>query len=178
MYQNKWQPTKTTFKSIDSEFHTEDPGHIDLGQYSRDQIAKFIIQKYKGHGMGAIIEAILRAKGYTTYRSPKEPDKGVDIPAGYIDKSICACGMTSVALESKENIVLAVPTSYLTINKADQYPNDRCSYTVLLIWGETSSTDIDNYVSENSVQKIICTYDSLPKVKHLFPGTISKLVCL
>jgi hypothetical protein len=93
------------------------------------------------------------------------------IPPGYIDKSICACGMTSVALESKENVVLAVPTIYLTINKADQYPNDRCSYTVLPVWGETSSTDIDNYVSENSVQKIICTYDSLPKVKHLLPDS-------
>jgi hypothetical protein len=90
-----------------------------------------------------------------------------DIPPGYIDKSICACGMTSVALENDKNVVLAVPTIYLTLNKADQYPNDRCSHTVLPVWGETSSTEIDNYVTENPVTKIICTYDSLHKVRHL-----------
>jgi hypothetical protein len=90
-----------------------------------------------------------------------------DIPPGYIDKSICACGMTSVALENDKNVVLAVPTIYLTINKADQYPNARSNYTVLPVWGETSSTAIDDYVTENPVTKIICTYDSLHKVRHL-----------
>jgi hypothetical protein len=91
------------------------------------------------------------------------------IPPGYIDKSICACAMTSVALENDENIVLAVPTIYLSINKADQYPNDRSGNKVLPVWGDTSSTDINNYLFENPVIKIICTYDSLPKVNHLLP---------
>lgn len=90
-----------------------------------------------------------------------------DIPPGYIDKSICACGMTSMALENDKSVVLAVPTIYLTLNKADQYPNDRCSHTVLPVWGETSCTEIDNFVTENPVTKIICTYDSLHKVRHL-----------
>lgn len=44
----------------------------------------------------------------------------IDIPSGYIDKSICDCGMTSGALENDKNVVLAVPTIYLSINKADQ----------------------------------------------------------
>lgn len=92
-----------------------------------------------------------------------------DIPPGYIDKSICACGMTSVALENDKNVILAVPTIYLSVNKADQYPNDRSSNTVLPVWGDTSSTDIINYLFENPVIKIICTYDSLRKVKHLLP---------
>jgi len=92
-----------------------------------------------------------------------------DIPPGNIDKTICACGMTSVALENDKNVILAVPTIYLTINKAEQYPNERSSYSVLPVWGETSDTEIDYYVSQSPVRKIICTYDSLPKVKHLLP---------
>jgi hypothetical protein len=93
-----------------------------------------------------------------------------DIPAGYIDKSICACGMTTVALENDKNIVLAVPTIYLAINKADQYPNNRSNNTVLPVWGETSSTEIDKYWKNSRVAKVICTYDSLHKVKHLLPA--------
>lgn len=94
-----------------------------------------------------------------------------DIPAGYIDKSICACGMTSVALENDKNVVLAVPTIYLSINKADQYPNARSNNTVLPVWGDTSSTEITNYILGNPITKIICTYDSLHKVKHLLPDS-------
>lgn len=94
-----------------------------------------------------------------------------DIPAGYIDKSICACGMTTVALENNKNIVLAVPTIYLALNKADQYPNSRSHNIVLPVWGETSSIEIDSYVSSNHVRKIICTYDSLKKVYHLLPDS-------
>jgi len=94
MYQNKWQPTRPAIKSIDSESDIESQGLIDLEQYSRDQIAKYIIQKYKGHGMAVIIEAILKAKGYTTYRSPEGPDKGVDIlaapePLGFGRPRLC-----------------------------------------------------------------------------------------
>lgn len=93
-----------------------------------------------------------------------------DIPAGYIDKSICACGMTTVALENDKNVVLAVPTIYLALNKADQYPNTRSNNTVMPVWGETSSTEIDNYWRNSKVSKLICTYDSLHKVKHLLPA--------
>lgn len=92
-----------------------------------------------------------------------------DIPPGYIDKNICACSMTSVALENDKNVVLAVPTIYLSINKADQYPNARSNYSVLPVCGDTSCTDINSYLFENPVIKIICTYDSLHKVKHLLP---------
>jgi hypothetical protein len=94
-----------------------------------------------------------------------------DIPAGYIDKSICACGLTSVALENDKNVVLAVPTIYLSINKADQYPNARSNNTVLPVWGDTSSTEITHYILGNPITKIICTYDSLHKVKHLLPDS-------
>jgi len=52
---------------------------VDLEQLSNDLIAKLVIQKFKGHGMARLVEAILQAQGLTTYRSPAGPDKGVDI---------------------------------------------------------------------------------------------------
>lgn len=45
------------------------------------------------------------------------------IPAGYINKTICGCGLTSVAIESAENCVIAVPNVALVENKVRQYYN-------------------------------------------------------
>lgn len=54
---------------------------VDLEQLARDAIAKIIIQKFKGHGMARLVEAVLKAQGFTTYLSPEGPDKGIDILA-------------------------------------------------------------------------------------------------
>ena len=66
----------------------------DLELLARDQIAKLVIQKYKGHGLTYLVDAILRAQGYTTYVSPEGPDKGIDILAapgalGFGNPRIC-----------------------------------------------------------------------------------------
>lgn len=53
----------------------------DLELLANDQIAKYIIRKFKGHGMAVLIDSILKAKGYITFRSPEGADKGVDILA-------------------------------------------------------------------------------------------------
>lgn len=47
---------------------------VDLELLARDRIAKLIISKFKGHAMETLVEAILKAQGYTTYRSPEEPE--------------------------------------------------------------------------------------------------------
>ena len=91
------------------------------------------------------------------------------IPSGYIDKSICACGMTTVALENNRNVVLAVPTITLALNKADQYPNERSNHSILPVWGDTSTSEIQDYIKKASIKKFICTYDSLPKLEYLLP---------
>lgn len=67
---------------------------VDLEQLSKDSIAKLIIQKFKGHGMARLVEAILQAQGLTTHLSPEGPDKGVDIlasggPFGFDHPRIC-----------------------------------------------------------------------------------------
>lgn len=95
MHKNNWKVPKIPPEPIDDDQEVERKGLVDIEGYARDQIARFIIQKYKGHGMAVIIEAILKAKGYTTYRSPEGPDKGVDIlaapePLGFGKPRLCA----------------------------------------------------------------------------------------
>jgi restriction system protein len=98
MAENSWQPVnlnkldKKERISGDTEEISETES--DLEQLANDQIAKFLIRKYKRHGMAQIIEAILKAKGYTTYCSPEGADKGVDIlaapePMGFGKPRLC-----------------------------------------------------------------------------------------
>lgn len=56
-------------------------GDVDLERLARDQIAKLIVAQYQGHGLTRLVDAILRAQGYTTYLSQPGPDKGVDLLA-------------------------------------------------------------------------------------------------
>lgn len=93
------------------------------------------------------------------------------IPYGWIDKTICGCGLTTVAIENERNTVIAVPSVLLAINKESQYPNNRCSFNILAVTSEVSCDDITNYLlqCENSNQpvKILVTYDSLWKVEDI-----------
>lgn len=72
----------------------EPPETMDLELLARDDIAKLIARRFKGHGLTHLVDAILRAQGYTTYVSPEGPDKGIDIlaspgPLGFGNPRIC-----------------------------------------------------------------------------------------
>ena len=54
----------------------------DIEENAQDRIARLIIGKFKGHGLTRLVEAILQAQGYTTWRSPAGADGGADILAG------------------------------------------------------------------------------------------------
>jgi restriction system protein len=67
---------------------------IDLEEAGRDQIAQLIAARFKGHGLTRLVEAILKAQGYTTYRSPEGADGGADIlasagPLGFGAPRLC-----------------------------------------------------------------------------------------
>ena len=67
---------------------------IDIEEYARDQIVKFIGRKFKGHTLARVVEAILYAQGYATEKSSPGPDGGVDIlaaagPLGFDAPRIC-----------------------------------------------------------------------------------------
>lgn len=72
----------------------EESATVDIETMARDQIARLIIAQFKGHGLARLVDALLRAQGYTTYVSPEGPDKGIDIlaapgPLGFGEPRIC-----------------------------------------------------------------------------------------
>jgi restriction system protein len=68
--------------------------NVDLEELAADGIVRLIEARFKGHGLAELVEAILQAEGYTTYRSPEGADGGADILAaggelGFGAPSIC-----------------------------------------------------------------------------------------
>jgi restriction system protein len=61
----------------------EGEGVVDLEEQAIDQIRTLIEAKFKGHNLARLVESILNAQGYYTYRSPEGADGGVDILAGH-----------------------------------------------------------------------------------------------
>ncbi|WP_206922931.1 restriction endonuclease [Alicyclobacillus suci] len=108
---------------------------IDLEQFAIDEIAKHIIRKFKGHGMAYIVEAILKAKGYTTYRSPEGADKGVDILAspgtlGFGSPRICVQVKTTDATIDRPTLDQLIGTMH----------NFKADFGLLVSWSGFKST--------------------------------------
>lgn len=95
MCKNGWKvPVITGTMKSDIDTGDDEDSEVDLESVAMDSITKFIIQKYKGHGLERLVDAILRAKGYATFHSSKGADGGVDILAsngnlGFGGEKIC-----------------------------------------------------------------------------------------
>ena len=83
MRANGWKPEtiKATTKAA-AQLTDEATEDTNLEELARDQIAQLISARFKGHGLTRLVEGILKAQGYTTYRSPEGADGGADILAG------------------------------------------------------------------------------------------------
>jgi restriction system protein len=87
MRANGWKPetveaaakTTTPPTGAVTDEAAEDTNLEDL---AHDQIAQLIAARFKGHALTRLVEAVLTAQGYTTYRSPEGADAGADIVAG------------------------------------------------------------------------------------------------
>ena len=53
-----------------------------IAEIARDEIHDLIRERFKGHEFARLVDAIIRAQGYTTQLSPPGPDGGIDILAG------------------------------------------------------------------------------------------------
>ena len=109
----------------------------DLELLSLDTISDHIIRNYKGHGLARLIEAILKAKGFTVYRSPKGADHGVDLLAssgslGFASPKIC------VQVKSTEDAIERVVLDQLVGTMA----HVGAEYGLLVSWGGFRSSII------------------------------------
>lgn len=98
MASSAWQSTPVTAiapsQTSGAPTSVEGAGEVDLEQLARDAIAKLIIQKFMGHGMARLVEAVLKAQGFSTHLSPPGADRGIDIlaaggPFGFDRPRIC-----------------------------------------------------------------------------------------
>lgn len=70
------------------------PPPKNLAEESLDEISDFIIRNFKGDELERVVEAILKAKGFSVYHSPRGADHGVDLLAspgllGFGSPKIC-----------------------------------------------------------------------------------------
>lgn len=87
MKANGWKPESiqaavAPTASDDAEEGATVAANTDLEAAGRDQIGRLISARFKNHDLTRLVDAILRAQGYTTYRSPEGADGGADILAG------------------------------------------------------------------------------------------------
>jgi restriction system protein len=85
MRESKWAPDpgfKGKLTKQEAEAADESDERTDLEEAGRDQIAQLIRAKFGGHAFARLVNAILKAQGYTTYLSPEGTDGGIDILAG------------------------------------------------------------------------------------------------
>ncbi len=73
--------TKSTLSGA-TQLTDDAAANTDIEELAKDQIAQLIMARFKGHGLARLVEGILKAQGYTTYRSPEGADGGADILAG------------------------------------------------------------------------------------------------
>lgn len=138
MAKNEWKSSGTTpsaKKKVEAESAESGEGLEDLAQAARDRIAKLIFARFKGHGMARLVNAVLRARGYTTYLSPEGPDKGIDIlaapePMGFGEPRVC------VQVKSGDS-ALDRPTLDQLIGVMQ---NVQASHGLLVSWGGFKSS--------------------------------------
>lgn len=85
MAKNGWTATaakpEPSVSSSEDDDDAESAEELDLELIARDQIARHIYAKFAGQNMEDLVEAILKAQGFTTYHTDKGADGGIDILA-------------------------------------------------------------------------------------------------
>ncbi len=139
MAKNAWKTSSVPLLSGKQEKENPEGGSDDafddLTQAARDHIAKRILERFKGHGMERLVDAVLRARGYTTYLSPEGADKGIDIlaapePMGFGEPRVC------VQVKSGDS-ALDRPTLDQLIGVMQ---NVQASHGLLVSWGGFKSS--------------------------------------
>jgi len=84
MRKNGWQPESVAqlLAPAARTAEADEAVDLDLEERARDGIARLILGRFKGNDLTRLVEGILRAQGYTTWRSPSGADGGADILAG------------------------------------------------------------------------------------------------
>ncbi len=147
----------------------------DIEQDALSDITDLIIQKAKGHGLAQIVEAILRAKGFTTYMSPPGPDKGVDILAS---GGILGFGSPKICVQVKST---DAPVDRIVLDQlGGVMKNFKADYGLLVSWSgfknsvisETAKQffDIRLWTHKEVIDEFLRYYDQMEdEIKEVIP---------
>lgn len=141
MQSNDWKSVGIKAKPIlgDEGTTDEEPsGDFDLEQIARDHVARLIISKCNGHEMESLVEAILRAQGFTTYHSPKGGDGGKDILAA---PDILGFGRPRICVQVKSQDTPLERT--LLDQLLGTMQNVQADQGLLVCWGGFKKTILD-----------------------------------
>ncbi|CAM2823477.1 restriction endonuclease [Salinicoccus roseus] len=165
MKNNGWQvpKNKRTVQLVDE---SEEPASIDIEEFIYDQISERIIRKFKGSKMETLIEEILKAQGFTTFKSPEGSDHGVDILAS---SDLLGFGSPRICVQVKtEDSPLDRPTLDQLVGTMSNFNAD---YGLLVSWSGFKSSvtrevpkhffKVRLWDSKTIIQQIFEHYDNL-----------------
>ena len=109
---------------------SKDEPDVDIEEYASSQIIKRIRAKFSGHDLTRLVEAILKAQGYKTERSPPGPDGGTDILASGGPLGFDA---PRIAVQVKSSVdATNAPTMQQFLGAMDRFKAD---YGLFVSWG-------------------------------------------
>ena len=80
----------------------------------------------------------------------------------YVNKQITGCGGTTLVIRNAKNYVVLVP--YINLLKSKLADNQGI-VDLIGVYGDTEREEITEYLKDtSSSRKIVCTFDSLPKL--------------
>lgn len=90
--------------------------------------------------------------------------EGFELPNGILNKEVTGCGATTIALTDKHPTIICSPRNELLKNKNSQYPN------ALLVIGGVHKKEIEDYIKQATIPKILVSYDSFQKIGECIPN--------
>jgi restriction system protein len=160
----------TTSEAPDAQPEAEDAAHaaLNLESISGDQIREYVEAKYKGHELTRLIDEILVADGFFTYRSPPGPDGGVDILAR---KGTLGLEGEKLCVQVKSSVSPCDVTIFRALQGTMQtFGADR---GLLVSWGgfnkvvlaesRTHFYNIRLWDSQDVLEALLGTYERLPE---------------
>lgn len=177
MAANNWQPESTgavkppvQVSATDIEAITNDveSNNVNLEELAADRIERLIEARFKGHGLAELVEAILQAEGYTTYRSPEGPDGGADILAAGGE---LGSGVTSICVEVKSGDTPADrPTVDKLIGAGQKFGAETCLFVSWAGFKPNVKKELARdffrvrlWSRKELLEKLFARYDQLPE---------------
>jgi len=163
------EPVSQTTAATHSAPHTPiaEEAPTDLEGLLADQIRRRIQSRFAGHALAELVEAVLRAEGWSTTLSPPGRDGGIDILAG---KGALGLDSPRLCVQVKSQLEAADVTVYRALRGSVQ--DFKADQGLLVCWGGFKSSvrseakvahfALRLWGSQDLIDAVLRNYDRLP----------------